>query len=921
MAPGTGVPWLNERPSTGTAIWDGGAGTALNPRGEIHLCVLRVDFVEDFTPTTTGDGRFDMSAQPPHGTAYTAGLMDDLSSYLTDVSGGLQDLTFDVHPSAGAFRMPHQMAWYGADSAWVTGVCLLLRDAVQTADGQVDFSAYDAVLVMHAGAGQESDILGDSPDDISSVFLTLADLAYYLPEGGGGYPGIATDDGVFVQEGIIVPETETQDGFGLGVIGTIVHEFMHQLGLPDLYDTVGGGVGVGGWDIMGYGQWMMSGFWPPAPGAWSRADLGWAEVIWAWDDSTFVLEPGGPVLRVPVTGTEYFLVENRLRDPDGDGLCGSHERDFSLQGSGILVWHVDQGVITANRPGNTVNADPAHKGVDLEEADGLQDFDYSLPDIYGIYGSEFDPFFQGGYSHLFGPSSVPSSATSWGGATGVTIEVLDPPGAQISVSVETGLLEDGWPVRLGPITRGPVVWETLGGPLILYTSPAGIIWSVGPDDPDPAALASGASCIQASAVFEGTGGHLLWGASGGLLHLAGPDGEEEDGWPLQLTGSPVSCLLSPSMDAACAATDRRLVYLAGLDGGVLPGWPRTTPDQVAGLSVMPLGEGLLAVSTVSGRVHAWDRGGVAVPGWPVEAPGGEPVSAPLCVDADRDGRVELFLLCGGMLSCFEEDGSMQPGFPAETRGEPQGHPWMCDLDSDGRIEVAVLTTEGVEVFEASGSGLTDWPALIPGDPAGHGWSGTPPGSGGAGFTTFCTGDGRIFAAGGSAGTLPGLPLSVGDRPVGRPAIIPAGTAGSYRLAACDQSGWTALWSTTVDLGQGWFPGLDYSGQGSWPAELLPPLSQGAGPLAGGSFFVYPNPVRGDEGTIRFEPGSDGTYLIRVFNIAGELVSEYSGACLGGVSCEVAWQVRDLSPGLYFVCLEIRGGAGSTEALFEAGVVH
>ncbi len=39
-----------------------------------------------------------------------------------------------------------------------------------------------------------------------------------------------------------------------------------------------------------------------------------------------------------------------------------------------------------------------------------------------------------------------------------------------------------------------------------------------------------------------------------------------------------------------------------------------------------------------------------------------------------------------------------------------------------------------------------------------------------------------------------------------------------------------------------------------------------------------------------------------------------------MACENGWDTSDISPGLYFICLEIEGPSGSTEALFQAGVV-
>lgn len=907
------MPWLNERPSSGTAISDGTPAAPLSASAEMSLCVIRVDFVEDFTPLTSGDGKF----LAGHDTGYTQGLADDVASWLLDVSYGGLELTCDVYPEQGAYHMPHQMSWYGADSAWAAGCCLLLRDAVEAADPGVDFSQYQSVMVVHAGSGQEADILGDSPGDLHSVFLTLADLTFYLPEGGSGYQGIHTDDGVFVQEGLIVPEQETQDGYGLGVLGTMVHEFMHQLGLPDLYDTQSGGVGVGGWDIMGYGQWMNSGFWPTGPGAWCRVKLGWTPVVDASGGGTWDLEPGGEVLKVELSGSEYLLVENRLRDPDGDGLCGEHERDYALPGSGILIWHVDAGVVSANTPTNTVNTDPEHKGVDLEEADGIQDFDYSLPDVFGIMGSEYDPFFSGGYSDFFGPSTVPSSETSWGGATGVSVSVGSAPGASMQVTVDPVAMAYGWPVQTGPLAGGPWRWNTSDGPVLLFRSTTGLLWRVDPEAPQEpvTAVALGVTAAPAIAPLSGDSDDMVWLGDDGEVHLLGPDGTERPGWPVAATGIPVRCAILADPGLVMVATDRNVIHLFGTDGDPVEGWPVSVSEYPEGLAAYAdLGDPLLiAASTAGGRVYAWDSGGGALEGWPVEAPGGAPVSPPLVCDFDRDGTVEVAVLCGGMLSCFSSVGAMEPGFPVQTGSEPMGAPWLCDPDSDGMIDIGIETASGIEIHEASGALLLDWPEVYEGDPS-EGWSQSASGCGGSGFVAHFSRDGRLFLRSGSGAALPGFPRSTGDDPLGAPLPVDFDGNGWYGVVACDRSGWIGFWDDAVQI-QGWFPGLDFSGAGSWPENLLPSLSPGSGGVTSGSFFVYPNPVRDGDATIRFEPGSDCRYGIDVFNVAGELVSSFSGECTGGLACEVPWDTSDLSPGLYFVCLDAGGG----EMLFHAAV--
>ncbi|MEZ4763147.1 MAG: hypothetical protein R3C26_08100 [Calditrichia bacterium] len=114
------------------------------------------------------------------------------------------------------------------------------------------------------------------------------------------------------------------------------------------------------------------------------------------------------VFKFPINDNEYFLVENRyagelrldslqlvltegrnelasmrevletyLADqvtfsPRGV-LIDAKNPDIALPGGGALIWHIDESVINAQIAQNRINDDPAHRGIDLEEADGSQD--------------------------------------------------------------------------------------------------------------------------------------------------------------------------------------------------------------------------------------------------------------------------------------------------------------------------------------------------------------------------------------------------------------------------------------------------------------------------------------------------------------------------------------------------------------------
>ena len=119
--------------------------------------------------------------------------------------------------------------------------------------------------------------------------------------------------------------TEPENG-GLGVFA---HEYAHDLGLPDLYDTSGGENGTGFWTLMSSGSWLghgadTIGTTPNHMGAWEKLQLGWLdyEMAKAGTESTHELGPSyhatkkaqAVIVELPKDAQgkrRYYIAENR----------------------------------------------------------------------------------------------------------------------------------------------------------------------------------------------------------------------------------------------------------------------------------------------------------------------------------------------------------------------------------------------------------------------------------------------------------------------------------------------------------------------------------------------------------------------------------------------------------------------------------
>ncbi|HWO50961.1 MAG TPA: immune inhibitor A domain-containing protein [Ornithinibacter sp.] len=134
----------------------------------------------------------------------------------------------------------------------------------------------DHFQAIHAGEGEEAGGGAQGADAIWSHRW----YAYSNGQGSSGPSGNLLGGTQIGNTGMWIGDytTEPENG-GLGVFA---HEFGHDLGLPDLYDTAGGDNGTGFWTLMSGGSWLNHGTdsigtTPGYMGAWEKLQLGWLD--------------------------------------------------------------------------------------------------------------------------------------------------------------------------------------------------------------------------------------------------------------------------------------------------------------------------------------------------------------------------------------------------------------------------------------------------------------------------------------------------------------------------------------------------------------------------------------------------------------------------------------------------------------------
>lgn len=295
-----------------------------------------------------------------------------VTDYFYVMSQGTYTPQFDV---VGPYKLNHPSLYYGQGDKDNTQA--LVSDACNAADGDVDFSEYDAdgdgmvdlVYIIYAGYPAS---MSGNPNDI-------------WPKSGTG--GFGTYDGKKVSRfGIHAElnfglELNQKNGFLLSGIGLFCHEFSHTLGLPDLYPTVDASKvdnqNPEMWDLMDGGEYTYNGGYCPTPySPWEMDAMGWATPVELSDEKqTVTLKSYGKervAYKIKGENNEYLLLQNIQIGGWWTGVALVYK-------TGMLVWRIDynnEDVNLFDNPNNTLGKPK----VMIVPADGYVISDYNHGD-------------------------------------------------------------------------------------------------------------------------------------------------------------------------------------------------------------------------------------------------------------------------------------------------------------------------------------------------------------------------------------------------------------------------------------------------------------------------------------------------------------------------------------------------------------
>ena len=272
-------------------------------------------------------------------------------------------------------------------------------------------------------------------------------------------------DGVTLKSYVAVGEQRAgyaRSSSDAALAAKLEHELGHQLGLPDLYDTTYSKYGD---EWVGYepGELsLMSGgesatiedargnerYASTALDAWSRYALGWTTPTVVTKGGVYTVtaqdsKSGYTTLLIPTSRTgEYYLIENRTFTGRDAALKTTFGDDYS--NGGIVICHIDNGIVTQYAASHKVNMSSHHPGVSpLYYCEGL---DGSLAELRDSAPLEYAPFWSKSAWRKFYPNAPVLHLPLYGAGSGankvsslqfsgICIEFLTNAGSEMKIRI------------------------------------------------------------------------------------------------------------------------------------------------------------------------------------------------------------------------------------------------------------------------------------------------------------------------------------------------------------------------------------------------------------------------------------------------------------------------------------------------------
>lgn len=962
----------------------------------LRILAVMVDFQTDNDATTVGTGKFGSIYSKdygltildplPHDSGYFSNHLLFAKNYFRKVSGGKQVIEYTVLPKVLTLNKKIRDYSPPIKSSDFSGLAQMTDEVWKKADSAFagfPFSRYSLFTVFHAGVGRDVSVPGSlgNERDLPSVYLNKASLQKYL---GTSYEGVSVSGGTYkIANSIILPETESREVetfgskylFQISINGLLVASIGSHLGLPDLFDTKTGLSAIGRFGLMdGQSIFAYNGLFPPEPSAWEKYYLGWVSVKTVEPTGGYYLavnrarQTGTPsVIKVPINASEYFLVENRIRDIDADGVTVTYvlgnqtltktfakdttgfyaysidsikgivtdvsDYDWALPGSGVVIWHIDEKIINEKFASNTINADKNKRGVDVEEADGIQDIGEQFTTVFGDVlvgeGAPEDFWFKLNpaklFKNRFGTNTRPSTLSNNGSAC--LWEFSDFSNLNDSISftlTRTGkYISSYWKNnsvgssnRINSLNTIPVVLSgtsdfqyiaALQGTTLHLILKIGIEKSYGTFSQYPVAMsASGNSGFVCGALDTTVNLAVINNSSISRLSVSVSK---------KITSLPVIKSSNGATSEFLFGTENGSLYSINLDLA-------NPPFPVARLVETNSQDGALRriIVTENTLIKVFSDGTqTAVIGAGPSLKIAKAFSD-VAVYTDADGVQTLVLLTTDNFFSVYKKGALVTSFRAQGTGNIATFSLLADKRSK---DYSIVYTAGNTLYSVNLTGVvnTGFPvknsngASFTGSPVAFDYNN----DGKEDLLTLSSAGTLSILDGTTATFVEGAPLTIGAG-FSTGAALMIGKTDRY-LVTADTTNEVAVWTINTGAATTGWTGNFGSPQQTGYAGKYTFTSQVSSFLEKSKVYNYPNPAYEGFTHIRYSLSEDATISIQIYDLAGDKVASLSSNARGGVEQETTWLLDNIQSGVYIAKVTATGVSGKKgEATIKIAVV-
>ncbi len=293
----------------------------------------------------------------------------------------------------------------------------------------------------------------------------------------------------------------------------------------------------------------------------------------------------------------------------------------------------------------------------------------------------------------------------------------------------------------------------------------------------------------------------------------------------------------------------------------------------------------------------------------------------------------------GFVYLLDSNLSVAQNFPVSSGGDIEGSPAIADVDGDGQRDVVVFSSQKIFAINAAGALIDNFPLDVQKNLTTSPIVADVDGNGTVDIIGV-TSDGLVVAYDHTGRMASGFPLQAGPNSSSTPAVFTFTTAGcnncsvSTGLAVASDDGFVYAWRTSLYLASSILPDKFRSTRLPWPQLMHDALNTGldegaTSPTTLSEFFPesraynWPNPVRKEDlfkTHIRYFVRDDAKVHVKIFDMAGDLVTEFDGPGQGGLDNEVVWDVSGIQSGVYFARIGADGTNGSGHAVIKIAVI-